>query len=156
VQGLAVLIKMSWHLTVAAGVMTTMTGKAGGFGLLGEGRTSSKAVGLHLVVLALPFAELWVLPYKGPEAARSVSLDEASPHRFLAFGMLPPLVLVAKLLLSCEEFKSLDVSVLAIELIRPSPTSSELDNVRIYPIVPQPFQGSVKSTVHHVGFGQEG
>jgi hypothetical protein len=133
----------------------TMAGEAGSFGFLGRGHTSSQVVWLHLVVLVLPLTELWVLPYKGPEVARSVSSDEASPHLFLALGMLPPLVFITKPLLSCKELEAFDVGVLAVELIRPSPTVLELDYIRVYPIVPQPLQGSVKSAVHHVGFGQE-
>jgi hypothetical protein len=147
---------MAWHLTVATSVTATMAGEAGSFSILGGGCASSKAVWLHLVVLMLPLAKLWVLPYKGPEAAGSVSSDEASPHLFLVLGVLPPLVLVMKPLLSCKKLEALNVSVLAIELIHPPPTIPESDYVCVYPIVPQPFQGSVKSTVHHVGFGQEG
>jgi hypothetical protein len=156
VRGLTVLVKVTYHLTVATGMTVAMAGKAGSFGILGRGRTSSKTVWLHLVVLALPLAELWVLPYKGPEAAGSVSSDEASPHLFLALGVLPPLMLVMKPLLSCEEFKAFDVSVLAVELICPSPTIPESDYICVYPVIPQPLQGLVKSTVHHMGFGQEG
>jgi hypothetical protein len=107
-------------------------------------------------VLALPFAELWVLPYKGPEATGSVSSDEAGPHLLLALNVLPPLMLVTKPLLSRKELEALDVIVLAVELIRPSPTIPESDYVCVHPIVPQPFQGPVEGTVHHVRFGQEG
>jgi hypothetical protein len=153
VWGLTVLIEMAWHLTVTAGVMVTMAGEASGFGILGGGCTSSEAVGLHLIVLVLPLAELWVLLYKGLEAARSVSSNEASSHLLLALGVLPPLMLVMKSLLSHKEFETLDVVVLAIELVHPSPTIPELNYICVYSIIPQPLQGSVKSTVHHVGFG---
>jgi hypothetical protein len=156
VRGLTVLIKMAWYLTITAGVMATAASKASSFSSLWRGCASSEAVGLHLIVLALSLAKLWVLPYKGLEAAGSVSSDEASSHLFLALSVLPPLVLVTKPLLPHKEFKAFDVIVLAIELIHPSPTIPESDYVCIYPIVPQPLQGSVKSTVHHVGFGQEG
>jgi hypothetical protein len=105
VQGLAVFIEMAWYLTITAGVTTTAAGEACGFSSLWGGCASSEAVGLHLIVLAFPLAELWVLPYKGPEAAGSVSSDEASSHLFLALGMLPPLMLVTKPLLSCKEFE---------------------------------------------------
>jgi hypothetical protein len=156
VRGLAVFIEVAWHLTVAAGVMATTASEAGGFGILGGGCTSSETVQLHLVVLALPLAELQVLPYKGPEAAGSISSNEASPHLFLALSMLPPLVLITKSLLSCKELEAFDVSILTIELVHPSPTMPESDYVRVHPIISQPLQGSVKSTVHHVCFSQEG
>jgi hypothetical protein len=123
---------MAWHLTVTAGVTAAMASEAGGFGFLGGGRASSEAVGLHLIMLALPLAELWVLPYKGPEAARSVSSNEASSHLLLALGVLPPLMFVMKSLLSCKEFETLDVVVLAIELAHPSPTIPESNYVHIY------------------------
>jgi hypothetical protein len=134
--GLAVLVKMTWHLTIAAGVMAVTAGEVGGFGALWRGCASSEAIQLHLIVLALPLTELWVLPYKGPEAAGSVSVDEASPHLFLVLSMLPPLVLVTQPLLSCEELEAFNVSVLPVELVRPSPTIPELDYVCVHPIVP--------------------
>jgi hypothetical protein len=149
-QGLTVLIEVARHLAVAAGVAAALASKAGSFGSLGRGRTSLQAVRLRLVMLTLPLAKLWVLPYKGPEVARGVSSDEASPHLFLVLGVLPPLMLVTKPLLSCEKLEAFDVSVLAVELLRPSPTVPESDYIRIHPIIPQPFQGSVKSAVHHV------
>jgi hypothetical protein len=156
VWGLAIFIEVAWYLTITAGVVATAAGEASGFSSLWGGCASSEAVGLHLIMLALPLAELWVLPYKGPEAAGSISPNEASSHLLLTLGVLPPLVFITKLLLSREEFKAFDVSVLAIELVRPSPTIPELDYICVYPIVPQLLQGSVKSAVHHVGFGQEG
>jgi hypothetical protein len=137
--GLAVLIKVAWYLTITAGVTATTASKVSGFSSLWGGCASSEAVGLHLIVLALPLAELWVLPYKGPEAAGSVSSYEVSSHLFLAFGVLPPLVLVTKLLLSHKEFEGFDVIVLALELIRPSPTIPEPDYICVYSIVPQPL-----------------
>jgi hypothetical protein len=153
---LAILVKVARYLAVSAGVVATTASKAGWF-CASRGRcASSKTVGLGLVVLALPLAELWVLPYKGPEVARSVSANEVSPHLFLALSMLPPLVLVTQPLLPREELEALDVSVLAVELIRPTPTVPESDYIGVHPVISQPLQGSVKSAVHHVGFGQEG
>jgi hypothetical protein len=87
-------------------------------------------------VLALPLAELWVLPYKGPEAARGVRADEASPHLLLSLGMLPPQMLVTEPLLSHEELEVFNVSALVVELVRPSPTVPESDDIRVHPIVP--------------------
>jgi hypothetical protein len=139
VRGFAVLVKVAGYLTVTTGVATTVASEASGFGGLWGGCASSKMVRLRLVVLALLLAELWVLPYKGPEAARSVSSDEASSHLFLALGMLPPLVFVMKPLLSCEELEAFDVIILAVEFVHPSPTVSESDYVCIYPIIPQPL-----------------
>jgi hypothetical protein len=136
VRGLAVLIKVAWYLAVATGVAVMAAGKASGFGVLGGGCTSSKVVWLHLIMLALLLAELWVLPYKGLEAARSISSDEASSHLFLVLGVLPPLVLVMKPLLSCKELEAFNVIVLVIELVRPSPTVPESDYICVYPIVP--------------------
>jgi hypothetical protein len=156
VRGLAVLVEVAGYLTITTGVTTMAASEASGFSGLWGGCASLEAVRLHLVVLALLLAELWVLPYKGLEAAGSVSSDEASSHLFLALGVLPPLVLVTKPLLSCEEFKAFDVIILAIELVRPSPTVLESDYICVHPVIPQPFQSSVKSAVHHVGFGQEG
>jgi hypothetical protein len=69
VRGLAIFVKVTRHLAVTAGVAATLAGEAGWFCISGGGCASSKMVGLDLVVLALPLAELWVLPYKGPEAA---------------------------------------------------------------------------------------
>jgi hypothetical protein len=155
-RGFAVLVEVAWHLAIATGVAATMASEASGFSSLGRGRTSSQAVGLHLVVLTLPLTELWVLPYKGPEAARGVSSDEASPHLLLSLGMLPPLMFVAKPLLPHEKLETLDVGILAIEFVRPSPTSSELDYVSVHTIVPQPLQGPIEGTVHHMRLGQEG
>jgi hypothetical protein len=156
VRRLAVFVEVARHLAVTAGVAAMSAGKAGGFGSLGRGRTSSQAVGLHLVVLTLPLAELWVLPYKGPEAARGVRSDEASPHLLLSLGMLPPLMFIAKPLLSHEKLEALDVGVLTIELIRPPPTGPESDYVCVHTIVPQPLQGPIEGTVHHMHLGQEG
>jgi hypothetical protein len=135
-RGLAVLVEMTWHLTIVAGVTVATAGEVGGFSALWRGCASSEAIWLHLIVLALLLAELWVLPYKGPEAAGSVSADEASPHLFLALGVLPPLVLVMQPLLSCEELEAFNVSVLPVELVCPSPTIPESDYICIHPIVP--------------------
>jgi hypothetical protein len=66
-RGLIILVKMARHLTIAAGMTATAAGEARSFSSLWGGRASSEVVGLHLLVLALPFAELWVLPYKGLE-----------------------------------------------------------------------------------------
>jgi hypothetical protein len=66
---LAILVEMTRYLAVAAGVATTTASEAGWLCASGGRCTSLKMVGLCLVELALPLAELWVLPYKGPEAA---------------------------------------------------------------------------------------
>jgi hypothetical protein len=139
VQGFAVFVEVAGYLTVTTGVAMTVASEASGFGGLWGGCASSKVVRLRLVVLALPLTELWVLPYKGPEAAGSVSSDEVSSHLFLALGMFPPLVLVMKPLLSCEELEALDVVILVVELVRPSPTVSELNYVCIHSVIPQPL-----------------
>jgi hypothetical protein len=91
---LAILVEVTRYLAVTAGVAVTTASEAGWLCASGGGCTSSKMVGLGLVVLALPLAELWVLPYKGPEAAWSVSSHKASPYLLLVLGVLPPLVLV--------------------------------------------------------------
>jgi hypothetical protein len=139
VWGLAVLVEMTGYLTVTASMAMAAASEASSFCGLWGGCASSKAVGLHLVVLALLLAELWVLPYKGPEAAGSVSLDEASSYLLLALGVLPPLMFVTKPLLPCKELEALDVVILAIEFVRPAPTVSESDHVCVYPIISQPF-----------------
>jgi hypothetical protein len=95
VWGFAVLIEVTGYLTVTAGMAAVAAGEAGGFGSAQGGCASSKTVRLYLVVLALLLAELWVLPYKGLEAAGSVSSNEASSHLLLALRMLPSLVFVA-------------------------------------------------------------
>jgi hypothetical protein len=136
VRGLAVLIEVTRYLAIVAGVVTTTAREASWLRTGGGRCASSKTVGLYLFVLVLPLAELWVLPYKGPEAARSVSTDEVSPHLFLVLSVLPPLVLVTQPLLSCKELEALDVSVLAVELIHPTPTVPESDYVSIHPVVP--------------------
>jgi hypothetical protein len=59
-RGLAVLIEMAWHLTIMAGVTATAAGEAGGFSSLWGGCASLEAVGLHLLVPALPLAKLCV------------------------------------------------------------------------------------------------
>jgi hypothetical protein len=69
VRCLAILVKMARYLAIAAGMATTTAGKASWLRTHGGGRASSEVVGLYLVELALPLAKLWVLPYKGPEAA---------------------------------------------------------------------------------------
>jgi hypothetical protein len=153
VQGLTVLIEMTQHLTIMAGVVATAASEASSFSILGGGCASLEAVGLHLVVLMLPLAELWVLPYKGPEVARSVSSNEASSHLLLALGVLPPLVFVAKLLLPREDFEVLDVTVLVIKLVHPSPAIPESNHVCVYPIISQPLQSLVKGAVHYMGLG---
>jgi hypothetical protein len=139
VWGFTVLVEVAGYLTVSAGMATTAAGEASGFGGLWGGCASSKVVGLCLVVLALPLTELWVLPYKGPEVAGSVSLDEASSHLLLSLSVFPPLVLITKPLLPCKELEVLDVVILVVELVRPVPTVSESDYVCIYPVIPQPL-----------------
>jgi hypothetical protein len=66
---LTVLIEVARYLAVAADVAMTTASEAGWFRTSGGGCTSSKMVGLYLFVLVLPFAELGVLPHKGPEVA---------------------------------------------------------------------------------------
>jgi hypothetical protein len=88
-----------------------------------------------LIKLALLLAKLWVLPYKGLEVAWSVSLNEASPYLLLLFGMLPLLVFVMELLLPGKDFKGLDLGILVIELVRPSPPIPESYHVSIYSII---------------------
>jgi hypothetical protein len=138
-RGLAVLVEVARYLTVTAGMVTAMAGEASGFSTLWGGCASSKAVGLYLVVLTLPLAELWVLPYKGLEVAGSISSDEVSSYLLLALGVFPPLVFVAKLLLPCKELEALNVVVLAVELVHPAPTVSESDYICVHPVIPQPF-----------------
>jgi hypothetical protein len=69
VRSLAILVKVAQHLAIAAGVAATMASEASCFSTLGGRCTSSEVEGLYLIELALPLAELWVLPYKGPEVA---------------------------------------------------------------------------------------
>jgi hypothetical protein len=66
---LAVFVKVTQYLAVTTGMATAMASKASWFNTHGGGRASSEVVGLYLVELALLLTELWVLPYKGPEAA---------------------------------------------------------------------------------------
>ena len=66
---LAVFVEMARYLAVVAGMTMVMASEASGFSGSWGGCASSEAVALHLVMLALPLTELWVLPYKGLEAA---------------------------------------------------------------------------------------
>jgi hypothetical protein len=70
--------------------------------------------------------------------------------------VLPPLVFVAKSLLPGKDFEGLNVAVLAIQPVRPSPAIPESYHIGIYSIIPQPLQSPVKGAVHHVGLGQKG
>jgi hypothetical protein len=151
VRGLAILVKMARHLTVMAGVTAMVAGEASSFSILWGGCASSEAVGLHLIVLTPSLAELWALPYKGPEAAGSVSPNEVSSYLLLALSVLPPLVFVTKSLLSHKDFEALNVTVLTIKLVRPSPAVPESNHICIYPVISQSFQSPVKGTVHHMG-----
>jgi hypothetical protein len=69
VRGLAIFVEMTWHLAVTAGVMVVTASEASCFSTRGGRCISSKAEGLYLFKLMLLLAKLWVLPYKGPEAA---------------------------------------------------------------------------------------
>jgi hypothetical protein len=66
---LAVFVKMARYLAVAAGMTMATASEAGWLRARGGGCASLEAVGLYLVELALLLTELWVLPYKGLEAA---------------------------------------------------------------------------------------
>jgi hypothetical protein len=89
----------------------------------------------HLIGFTLALAKLWVLPYKGLEVAMSIHLDQSHPHLFLALGMLPSLMLVVELLLSCEEFKCLNMALLPFELIGFPLTVAQPNDVSIYAVV---------------------
>jgi hypothetical protein len=67
-----------------------------------------------LLRLTLTLAELRILPYKGPEVAISICLDQACPYLFLVLHMFPLLVLIAELLLSGEDLQGFNVAILAI------------------------------------------
>jgi hypothetical protein len=156
VWGFTVLVEMAWYLTIMAGVVATASSEASSFSSLWGGCASSEAVGLHLIMLTFPLAKLWVLPYKGPEVAGSVSPNEASSHLLLTLGVLLPLVFITKPLLPREGFEVLDVTVLAIKLVHPLSAVPKPNHVSVYPIVSQPLQSPVKGAVQHMGLGQEG
>jgi hypothetical protein len=64
-----ILVKMARYLAVAAGVTTMTASEAGWLRTCGGGRASLEVVRFRLVKLTLLLTKLWVLPYKGLEAA---------------------------------------------------------------------------------------
>jgi hypothetical protein len=110
-QGLTILVKMSWHLTIMAGVAAAMAGQASRLG--GRRHTSFETERTHLFQLMLTLAKLWILPYKGLEAAMSIYLDQACPYLLLVLRMFPLLMFVAEPLLSGEGFEGFDMPTLS-------------------------------------------
>jgi hypothetical protein len=131
--GLAVIVKMPRYLAVPAGVVAAVASKASRLG--GRRCTSFKAEGAGLVGLSLMLAKLGVLPYKGPEAAMSISSNQPFPYLLLALCVLPPLVFIAESLLPSKCFEVFDVAILAVKLARPMSAIPQPDYICIHTVI---------------------
>jgi hypothetical protein len=134
-RGLAVLVEMAQHLAVPAGVAVAMARWASGLRGCGGWRTSFETERTHLFQLMLMLAELWILPYKGLEAAMSICLDQVCPYLFLALRVFPSLVLVVEPLLPGEDFQCFNVTALLLQFTCLLPTVPQLDYICVHAVI---------------------